>query len=975
MAETPPPTSPAEEIGATDAGDRQRGSGARAVPPSSGIMPGMLWGRYRVRSQIGQGGMGTVYAADDSTLGRKVALKLLRYDDPAQVERFLQEAKAQAQVDNQHVCRVYEAGEVRGRPYIAMQFLEGEPLHRAAERLTLEEKIVVMRQVCEGVHAAHRLGLIHRDIKPGNIMVERGEDGQPKAFICDFGLAREMGSRGMTVTGLALGTPEYMAPEQAFGDTARLDRRTDVYGLGATLYEILSGRKPYEGERSAEIFAKLLETDPRPLLEYQPELPVDLQTIVMKCMERDPQRRYETARALHEDLGRFLDGEPIDARPATLTYRLGKKIRKNKTLSVVLAACLVLVIAVAALALRSEWQARKRSLLAQRYGLVAKEIEGVMRYGHLLPLHDTRREGALVRRRMALIRTEMVDEGDLAVGAARYALGRGHLALQEYQAARRELEEAWRLGYRGPDVAYALAQALGELYRRAVEDVRAAEQPAQRAAAEADIDRRFKEPLTAYLAAAAGLQTEAPEYVEGLVAFYDGRYSDAIAKARVTLSRLPWFYEAARLEGDVHETMGADAQDRGDYALAAAEFHLAGQAYAVGLETARSDAALYVAECSRRRGLIEIAQARGEFPQTAYHDAIDFCEKALQANPEDAQAYVTAADVYWRWSEQQVASGADPTLALRKNLEAASEAVRLLPDDARAHHALGIAHTLAAEHAISIGADPAASLAQAESNLARSVALDPGWVWSYNALGWTLVRRAQWELESGVDLRPTVERAAKVLSDGFERAPDFFKPMKNLGAAWRLQAEYEIEHGIEPSASLAKALDAVRRARRVNAEAWTVFELEGEIHTLAAEWALRQGGDAAPALERAGRALAKSLELNPSSSEAERALAAAQRLEARRIGRDGGDPSAALAAAELAIGRALALNANSSESFLEKGRIALQRADSASGSARTEARRAARADFERALALRPGDHAAQRALGELAREAAASEGS
>jgi hypothetical protein len=128
-------------------------------------------------------------------------------------------------------------------------------------------------------------------------------------------------------------------------------------------------------------------------------------------------------------------------------------------------------------------------------------------------------------------------------------------------------------------------------------------------------------------------------------------------------------------------------------------------------------------------------------------------------------------------------------------------------------------------------------------------------------------------------------------------------------------------------------------------------------------------------LERAGRALAKSLELNPSSSEAERALAAAQRLEARRIGRDGGDPSAALAAAELAIGRALALNANSSESFLEKGRIALQRADSASGSARTEARRAARADFERALALRPGDHAAQRALGELAREAAASEGS
>ncbi len=726
MVDTPRPSSPAEEIGATDAGDRQRGSGARAVPPSSGIMPGVLWGRYRVRSQIGQGGMGTVYAADDSTLGRKVALKLLRYDDPAQVERFLQEAKAQAQVDNQHVCRVYEVGEVRGRPYIAMQFLEGEPLHRAAEHLTLEEKIVVMRQVCDGVHAAHRLGLIHRDIKPGNIMVERGDDRQPKAFICDFGLAREMGARGMTVTGLALGTPEYMAPEQAFGDTAKLDRRTDVYGLGATLYEILSGRKPYEGERSAEIFAKLLESDPRPLLEYEPGLPVDLQTIVMKCMERDPHRRYETARALHDDLGRFLDGEPIDARPATITYRLGKKIRKNKTLSIVLAASLVLVVAVAALALRGEWQARKRALLAQRYGLVAKEIEGVMRYGHLLPLHDTRREGAMVRQRMSVIRMEMVDQGDLAVGAGRYALGRGHLALQEYEPARRELEEAWRLGYRGPDVAYALAQALGELYRRAAEEVRAAEEPAQRAAAQADVDRRFKEPLKAYLADATGLQTEAPEYVEGLVAFYDGRYSAAIEKARVTLRRLPWFYEAAKLEGDVHERIGVEAQDRGDYDLAAAEYHLAGQAYAIGLETARSDASLYRAECSRRQGVLEIAQARGQFLEHAYLDAIEVCEKALQANPDDAEAYVVTSDVYWRLSEQQVASGADPTLALRKNLEAASEAVRLLPDDARAHHALGISHTLAADRAISIGADPRASLAQAESNLARAVALDPG---------------------------------------------------------------------------------------------------------------------------------------------------------------------------------------------------------------------------------------------------------
>jgi eukaryotic-like serine/threonine-protein kinase len=969
MSERPPEpdTLKAAEGGATDAGDRQRGSGARPTPTSSGLQPGAVWGRYRVRAQIGQGGMGTVFAADDPTLGRKVALKLLRYDDPAQVERFMQEAKTQAQVEHENVCKVYEVGEVGGRPYIAMQLLEGEPLQRAAATLSLEDKVRIMRQVCDGVHAAHRMGLIHRDIKPGNIIVGRGEDGQLKAYVCDFGLAREVGAAGMTVTGLALGTPEYMAPEQAFGDTARLDRRTDVYGLGATLYETLTGHRPYEGTRSAEILVRLLDTDPRPLLTVQPDLPVDLQTIVMKCLEREPARRYDSARALADDLGRFLEGEPIGARPATLSYRLAKKFRKNKALTIVLGASLAALLALGGWAVRNELRARERAALAHRYGLVAKEIEGVMRYGHLLPLHDIRREGDLVRKRMAQIRAEMVDQGDLGVGAARYALGRGHLALQEYEPARRELEEAWRQGYRDPEVAYALAQALGELYRRAATQLHGIDDAGLRAAQQAEIDRRYRDPLREYLAAAGGTQTEAPEYIEGLVAFYEHRFDDAIAQARIAAQRLPWFYEALKLEGDVHETIAVEAQDRGDYALAVAELELAGRAYREALATARSDAALYGAECARRRTLIEISQARGEFREADYRQSLEACASAVEASPDDAQAHIATADVYWRLAEQQAAAGLDPGDSVARELAEAREAVRLLPGDARGHHALGIAYMLAAERAVNSGADPRPMLDPAAANLREAIRLDPGLVWSFNALGLTHVHRAEWELSRGYDVRPTVALAAEVLEEGFRREPGFFKSMKNLAAAYRLQVEYEIENGVDPAASVAKALDAAARARRVNPESPAVFQLEGEVEVLAARWAAARGEDPGPSLRSARQALDGALRINPNMAEAERALAATHRLEAEHAMRNGGDPGAELSAAGAAIDRSLRLNGNSPESFVEFGRLSLARAafDARRKSSPAAQRRAAQQAFEKALALRPGDHAASVALRDL----------
>ncbi|HSE43050.1 MAG TPA: serine/threonine-protein kinase [Acidobacteriota bacterium] len=300
------------------------------------------WERYKVLNGLGSGGTAVVYKAFDPVLNRHVALKFLLGGDPAEEKRFLLEARAQAQMDHDHICKIYEIGTYSGKQYIAMQFIDGESLEKAATKMTVEEKCRIMLQVSEAVHSAHRLGIIHRDLKPGNVMVEQTETGW-RPYVLDFGLARQVALPGTTIRGLVLGTPSYMSPEQAWGNPEALDRRTDVYSLGATMYRIFSGRPPHDG-KTIEIIFDLANKDPLPLRKIASQVPLDVQTIIMKCLEREPDRRYDSARALSEELKRYLDGDPITARPPDLLYKLSRKAKKHKVIVTVAGIALASII-------------------------------------------------------------------------------------------------------------------------------------------------------------------------------------------------------------------------------------------------------------------------------------------------------------------------------------------------------------------------------------------------------------------------------------------------------------------------------------------------------------------------------------------------------------------------------------------------------------------------------------------------------
>ena len=329
--------------------------------------------KHETAIPIGSGGMGEVFKAWDPSLERYVALKYLRHDDPVLVERLMREARAQARVDHPSVCKVYEVGEDDDRPFIAMEYVDGVPLDIAAAGLSVEQKVLLVEQVTDAVQAAHSAGLIHRDLKPANILVA-DRDGRPHPFVLDFGIARLEEVVGLTMTGQVMGTPGYLSPEQARGEVATLDRRTDVFSLGVVLYELLGGARPFPGDSNVEILMRLIEDEPEPLRKMAPKLPKDLETVVMTCLEKDPDRRYPSAKALADDLGRFLDGEPVEARPIGVRERLVRRARKNPVAASALAAAALALIALAVVSVGG-WVKYTADLKRERDVAEAREAE------------------------------------------------------------------------------------------------------------------------------------------------------------------------------------------------------------------------------------------------------------------------------------------------------------------------------------------------------------------------------------------------------------------------------------------------------------------------------------------------------------------------------------------------------------------------------------------------------------------------
>jgi serine/threonine protein kinase/cytochrome c-type biogenesis protein CcmH/NrfG len=306
------------------------------------------FGDYVLLEEIGRGGQGVVYRAHQKSLNRTVALKVIGlgpWTTETHLKRFRREAEAAASLEHPGIVPIHEVGERDGQCYFSMKFIEGGQLDEVARRepISIRQAAELISKVARTVHYAHEHGILHRDIKPGNILLDK----KSEPHLTDFGLARLLDTQSsVTHTIDVLGTPSYMAPEQAAGETTKLSKATDVYGLGAVLYQLLTGQPPFAGGTTYETIKLLLETEPRQPRLLNAKIDRDLSTICLKCLEKDQQRRYSSAAALAEDLEHWLKHEPIDAKPSGFFTHGRKWIRRNPSIAALLTLLVVLAVGV-----------------------------------------------------------------------------------------------------------------------------------------------------------------------------------------------------------------------------------------------------------------------------------------------------------------------------------------------------------------------------------------------------------------------------------------------------------------------------------------------------------------------------------------------------------------------------------------------------------------------------------------------------
>ncbi len=412
----------------------------QAHPP--GQLPRLS--RYEIRNWLGEGATGTVYHAWDRHLNRRVAVKILRdFGDSNENmrRRFREEAKASAGLIHPNLVAVHDVGEEDGALFLVMELVEGSLLGSILVRhgLSAREIARLLEKISRGVAAAHERGIVHRDLKPANVLVTHG--GDPKVF--DFGLALVQGKAAATQTSSMAGTPLYMAPEQITRQPADLTPATDVYALGAILYEALTGHPPHVGPSVAQVYAGILEQAPRPPRHANPSVPRDLETICLKALEKEPERRYPHAGALADDLHRMLEGEPIQARPAGPLYRTLRRVRRHPWGSLTAALGMLALTFALVMTARSQIQRSRASgwvAEGDRANREGRWMQALVAYERAHALEPS--EGALLKARDDMARRLREEEAglrrqkDAAEAALRYReAGRelDNLRLRSYQ--------------------------------------------------------------------------------------------------------------------------------------------------------------------------------------------------------------------------------------------------------------------------------------------------------------------------------------------------------------------------------------------------------------------------------------------------------------------------------------------------------------------------------------------------------------
>ncbi len=802
---------------------------------------------------LASGASGEVVRAFSPELGREIAVKYLRVEEPAAIERMLREAHTQAGLEHPNILPVHATGVHLDRHYIAMDVVDGRPLDRALVDADTDARLGVFDQVLDAMAHAHTRGVVHRDLKPANLMVEKRE-GELHAWVMDFGLARRPEDATLTVAGDALGTPGYMAPEQARGSEGA-DPRADVYALGVVLYQLLTGRLPYTADTPMALVVQAAAGQIVPVTEIRRRLPEGLARIIVRCLESEPARRYADAGALRADLGSFVAGRSVDAPALDRRFRLARWARSNPWRAR-LAVALGAVVLGAGLGLIVIGE-RGRQALNTASDLIAEaeRARGDWYVDQLLPLHDQR-----PAERAALKTIERLEAARESLGGAAAPRIDAALAdlLDAIGAEARAFERArsaWRGGVRDSTVANRAARArLQQFGARRLELSLTADPGSLDGLLEAERGSLAGDLAEFRAALGARLAAHVDREVAGQTSSVKFAADAAITSPSAWQGRLLELQPVAAAAIERLNVDGASALAE----LEPIEAALAGLILAV-----RSYKPAYRLGCQLETARQSLRTMQSGAPVDEV--ARSTCDRALMLDPEDADLLATSSMQLWQRAKDLRRNRKPYAEPLRQAIAQAEAALSVDPDHELAQISLGSAMQVRARRQMAEGEDPEPALDASLRWLERAHTTRPNDLEIMNNLAVTWNTLAAVRLGEG-DPRAALEadrQSLAWLQRAAATAPDDRRLAQNMLLALTTMIYQASLLGDDPGPETEATVSALRALAEDHPDYISPLNTLGLAWWTQGVWDARVGNDPAPAMRAAQAAFEQALERRP----------------------------------------------------------------------------------------------------------------